>query len=154
MATSFAPTFTSPPAPARRTGLPTGRLAAFASLAAPVAAAQVPIANFLPAFYAQQFGISLAALGLIFLVERLWGAFADPLVGALSDRTRSRFGRRRPWIAAGAVVYGLSTIALFFPPGRGLAAVSRCGAVRLLPRLGDDPHSLSSLVGRDLGRVP
>lgn len=117
MATSFAANFTSaPPAPPRGKALPATRLAAFASLAAPIAAAQVPIANFLPAFYAQQFGISLAALGLIFLVERIWGTLADPLVGVLSDRTRSRFGRRRPWIAAGAVVYGLSTVALFFPP--------------------------------------
>lgn len=91
------------------------RLAAFSSLAAPVAAAQVPITNFLPVFYAQTFGISLAALGAIFLLERLWGAFADPLVGVLSDRTRSRFGRRKPWIAAGAALYGLATLALFFP---------------------------------------
>jgi Na+/melibiose symporter-like transporter len=108
-----------PPAAAgirRLAGIPAGRLAAFASLAAPVAAAQVPVANFIPAFYAQQFGIPLAALGLIFLAERIWGTFADPLVGALSDRTRNRFGRRRPWIAAGIVVYALATAALFFPP--------------------------------------
>lgn len=117
MATSFAPTFSSAPPRARKPqGLPTLRLAAFSSLAAPVAAAQVPITNFLPAFYAKEFGISLAALGAIFLAERLWGAFADPFVGALSDRTRSRFGRRRPWIAGGAALYGLSTAALFFPP--------------------------------------
>ncbi len=117
MATSFAPTFAAPPVRARREGrLATTRLAAFSTLAAPIAAAQVPITNFLPAFYAQQFGISLAALGMIFLAERLWGAFADPFVGVLSDRTRSRFGRRRPWIAGGSLLYGLATAALFFPP--------------------------------------
>lgn len=117
MATSFAPTFSQNPAPSRReNGLPAGRLAAFSTLAAPIAAAAAPIANFVPAFYAQQLGFSLATLGAIFLAERIWGAFADPLVGVLSDRTRSRFGRRKPWIAAGAVVYGLSTVALFFPP--------------------------------------
>ena len=117
MATSFAPTFAeAPPRASKTAGLPTARLAAFSTLAAPVAAAQVPITNFLPAFYAQTFGISLAALGMIFLAERLWGAFADPFVGVLSDRTRSRFGRRRPWIAGGAAIYGLSAAALFFPP--------------------------------------
>lgn len=117
MATIFAPTFdTATARPRARTGLTASRLAAFSALSAPIGAAQVPIMNFLPAFYAQTFGISLAALGGIFLLERLWGALADPLVGALSDRTRSRFGRRRPWIAAGAVVYALSTFALFFPP--------------------------------------
>lgn len=92
------------------------RLAAFSALAVPVTAAQLPILNFLPAIYAQQFGISLGALGTIFLIERLWGVFADPLVGTLSDRTRSRFGRRRPWIAAGVIVFGMAAAALFFPP--------------------------------------
>ncbi|MDE8651488.1 MFS transporter [Novosphingobium album (ex Liu et al. 2023)] len=123
MATSFAST-TFSPAPARgrpARDLATARLVGFSTLAAPIAAAQVPITNFLPAIYAQEFGISLAVLGTIFLVERLWGAFADPLVGALSDRTRSRFGRRKPWIAAGGVLYGLATIALFFPPA-GIAS--------------------------------
>jgi Na+/melibiose symporter-like transporter len=116
MATSLAPTFAASTAPRRRAaGLSAGRLAAFSTLAAPIAAAQLPIANFLPALYAQQFDISLAALGTIFLAERLWGTFADPLVGALSDRTRSRFGRRRPWIATGIVIFALATIALFFP---------------------------------------
>ncbi|HEY0958747.1 MAG TPA: MFS transporter [Novosphingobium sp.] len=118
MATTFAPaSFSSaPPARTPHSGPAAGRLAAFSALAVPVYAAQVPVANFVPAFYAQQFGFSLGVLGLIFLVERVWGAFADPLVGALSDRTNSRFGRRRPWMAAGAALYGLATLALFFPP--------------------------------------
>jgi Na+/melibiose symporter-like transporter len=103
---------------ARSTGseINSRRLAAFSALAVPVTAAQLPILNFLPAIYAQQFGISLGALGTIFLLERLWGVFADPLVGSLSDRTRSRFGRRRPWIAGGSAVFGLAAAALFFPP--------------------------------------
>jgi Na+/melibiose symporter-like transporter len=102
--------------PRTKSELRTSRLAAFSAVTVPVTAAQLPILNFLPAIYAQQFGISLAALGSIFLLERLWGAFADPLVGALSDRTRSRFGRRRPWIAGGVAVFGLAAAALFFPP--------------------------------------
>jgi glycoside/pentoside/hexuronide:cation symporter, GPH family len=95
--------------------LPAGRLIAFASLALPVTAAQVPLAVYLPALYAQYFGLSLAALGAIFLAERVWGAAADPLIGILSDRTTSRFGRRKSWIVAGAVLYALATVFLFFP---------------------------------------
>lgn len=91
------------------------RLAGFASLAVPVYAAQMPLAVYLPAIYAQQFGLSLTMIGTIFLAERLWGALADPVIGSLSDRTRSRFGRRRPWIAAGGAVFGIAAIALFFP---------------------------------------
>lgn len=118
MATIFASTDLPRPGAAHRSKgeLLPSRLAAFSALTVPVTAAQLPILNFLPAIYAQQFGISLAALGSIFLLERLWGAFADPVVGALSDRTRSRFGRRRPWIAAGVAVFGLAALALFFPP--------------------------------------
>ena len=104
------------------TRLDTKRLAAFSALAVPVTAVQVPITNFLPAIYAQQFGISLAALGTIFLLERVWGVVADPLVGVLSDRTRSRHGRRRLWIFAGAAIFALAAIGLFFPP-QGISAL-------------------------------
>jgi Na+/melibiose symporter-like transporter len=118
MATSFASTtfFAAPPRARRRNGIPAGRLAAFSALAVPVYASQVPISNFLPAIYAQKFGISLAALGTIFLAERIWGALADPVIGALSDRTQSRFGRRKPWIATGVAIYAIATLLLFFPP--------------------------------------
>lgn len=93
------------------------RLAAFATLGVPIYAAQMPVAVHLPAIYAQHFGLSLGVIGTIFLFERLWGAAADPLIGTLSDRTRSRFGRRRPWIVAGAAVYAAASLALFFPQG-------------------------------------
>lgn len=118
MATAFATYDLSIPTQTRgpSKGLDTRRLMAFSALAIPVSAAQLPIINFLPSIYAQQFGISLAALGTIFLLERVWGVFADPIVGILSDRTRSRFGRRRPWIAVGVVIFALASAALFLPP--------------------------------------
>src|SRR5687767_8095492 len=97
-----------------RAGLNGWRLAAFSSIAVPIYAAQMPLSVYLPALYAQHYGLSLSVIGMIFLAERLWGAAADPLIGALSDRTRSRFGRRRPWIAAGGLIFGLSALFLFF----------------------------------------
>ncbi|AHE56085.1 MFS transporter [Sphingomonas sanxanigenens] len=99
-----------------RTGASGWRLAAFSSLAIPIYAAQMPLGVYLPSIYAQYYGLPLATIGLIFLFERLWGAAADPLIGIVSDRTRSRFGRRKSWIVAGAVLYGLAAIPLFFPP--------------------------------------
>ncbi|WP_176593827.1 MFS transporter [Sphingobium sp. EM0848] len=92
------------------------RLAGFASIAVPIAGAGLPLAIFVPQLYASEFGLSLAAIGLIFFIGRFWDVAADPIVGALSDRTRSRFGRRRPWIAAGGLLFGLSSALLFFPP--------------------------------------
>ena len=102
-------------APARAGRLPAGRLAAFSALALPIAAAQMPLNVYLPAIYSQHFGLSLGLVGLIFFVEKLWGAAADPVVGALSDRTRTRYGRRRPWILAGTPSFHSSAVCS--PPG-------------------------------------
>jgi GPH family glycoside/pentoside/hexuronide:cation symporter len=96
----------------------TARLIAFSLMSVPVNAAQVPLTVYLTPIYAQYFGLSLKALGLIFLLERIWGAAADPLIGMFSDRTRSRWGRRKPWIAAGALIFALAGVPMFFPsPG-------------------------------------
>ena len=103
------------PASKSTASLPAGRLIAFASLMLPVTAAQMPIGVYLPALYAQHFGLPLAMLGVIFLVERIWGTVTDPLIGALSDRTKSRYGRRKSWIVAGAGLYAVATVFLFFP---------------------------------------
>lgn len=91
-------------------------LARFSAIAVPLAAAGLPLGVYLPAIYARDYGLSLTVIGVIFLLGRLWDAIADPVMGSLSDRTRSRYGRRKPWIAAGGVVFGLSSIFLFFPP--------------------------------------
>ena len=51
--------------------------------------------------------------GAALSVGRILDAFSDPIVGSLSDRTRSRFGRRRPWMLAGALIT-LAAMSLFF----------------------------------------
>lgn len=108
--------------------LPAWRLAVFAALAIPLAGAGLPLAVYLPPYYAQELGLGLGAVGLIFMLSRVWDAATDPLVGVLSDRSRSRFGRRKPWIAAGAPLFALATAAIFAP---GLFGVSRPGAAWL-----------------------
>ncbi len=60
--------------------------------------------------------ISPAAMGTIFLVSRIWDAISDPMAGYLSDRTRTRIGRRRPWMLAGAVPVGVCFVAMVAPP--------------------------------------
>ena len=60
--------------------------------------------------------ISPLVMGLIFSASRVWDAVSDPLVGYLSDRTRSRFGRRRTWIAASVVPIGAVFVMIFAPP--------------------------------------
>jgi GPH family glycoside/pentoside/hexuronide:cation symporter len=79
------------------------------------------VAGWLMYFYCPPEGegvvlLSAAVIGTIRLVERAIGAFIEPLVGYLSDRTRTRFGRRVPWIAIGLPFLCISFAALFFPP--------------------------------------
>ena len=95
--------------------LPAKNLIAHSLIMVPIAGAQLPLGTYVPTIYAQHFGISLYALSLIFLAERIWGTAADPIVGWLCDRTRSRYGRRKIWIAAGAVLFFFSYAMLFFP---------------------------------------
>jgi glycoside/pentoside/hexuronide:cation symporter, GPH family len=76
--------------------------------------------------------------GLALLVPRVWNVAADPLVGVLSDRTRTRFGRRRPYLLGGAIFWGVCFAALFnLPPGRAsVLEVLWFGAVFLLNNTG------------------
>ena len=52
----------------------------------------------------------------ILLSGRLWDALTDPVIGHWSDRTRSRWGRRRPWMASAVIPSSLSYLALFTAP--------------------------------------
>lgn len=74
---------------------------------------------FLIYFYTDVLGVSPALVGNALLVGKLsWDAINDPFFGYLSDRTQSRFGRRRPFMLFGAVPFGLSVWILFsIPPG-------------------------------------
>jgi GPH family glycoside/pentoside/hexuronide:cation symporter len=60
--------------------------------------------------------IAPAAMGTIFGLSRIWDAISDPIAGYLSDRTRHRSGRRRPWIFASLLPIGLSYWMLWSPP--------------------------------------
>ena len=74
---------------------------------------------YLAPFYSAQLGLDLATVGGIFFLARVWDAVIDPVVGNLSDLTRSRYGRRKPWIAAGMPVL-LVFVYFFFQPPAGI----------------------------------
>jgi len=64
-----------------------------------------------------------ATMGLLFGISRFWDAVTDPLVGHLSDRTNTRWGRRRPWLLASAIPVALGYFAVWAPP-EGLVGTS------------------------------
>ncbi|MHB8812190.1 MAG: MFS transporter [Steroidobacteraceae bacterium] len=76
--------------------------------------------------------------GLALLVPRVWNVVADPIVGIVSDRTRTRFGRRRPYLLGGAIFWGVCFAALFnLPRGQASALdILWFGAVFLLNNTG------------------
>jgi GPH family glycoside/pentoside/hexuronide:cation symporter len=70
-------------------------------------------------FYAKVFGISPAAAGTMFLLTRIWDAINDPLMGIIADRTRSRWGKYRPYLLWFAVPFALVGVVTFYTPDLG-----------------------------------
>lgn len=61
-------------------------------------------------------GLSALWLGVILIVPRLWDAFSDPIVGHLSDNTRTRWGRRRPFLLFGGISVAVSFVLMWWIP--------------------------------------
>ncbi len=81
-------------------------------------------------FYTDVFGISASAAATILLAARLWDAFFDPLVGVLADRTRTRWGRFRPWVLWTSIPWAIvMVLAYTTPKGWGMAAMIAYAAI-------------------------
>jgi GPH family glycoside/pentoside/hexuronide:cation symporter len=74
------------------------------------------IAAFFPIFMMDVIGMTPALVAIILFVGRSWDYVNDPIIGHLSDRTRTRWGRRRPFLLFGAIPFGLSFILLWLSP--------------------------------------
>ncbi len=95
---------------------------AHGALGLPLAVIGYPLAIWIPAHYSGGLGLSLAAVGTILMLARLTDVVTDPLMGELSDRWRTRFGRRKPWLVLGTPMMMVGIYYLFIPPeGIGLA---------------------------------
>jgi GPH family glycoside/pentoside/hexuronide:cation symporter len=67
-------------------------------------------------FYTDVFGITAAAAGTMFLVARIWDSFFDLFVGIVADRTKSRWGRYRPYLLWFGVPFAVMGVFTFFVP--------------------------------------
>lgn len=102
----------------------------------------LPLGVILPTYYAENTLASMALIGFVSGVSRLFDAVTDPLIGYVSDRTRSRLGARKPWIILGSAITCVAIFFLFQPPpdaGIGYYAVASF-ALYLGYTLFDIPH--------------
>ena len=72
------------------------------------------VGNFLMIFFTDVFGISMSAVATLMLFSRFWDAINDPIIGGLSDKTHTRWGRYRPWLLFAAPLTALVLILTFW----------------------------------------
>ncbi|MBQ2874333.1 MAG: MFS transporter [Bacteroidales bacterium] len=74
---------------------------------------------FLPFFYSNVFGLSLADAGILMLVTRIWDAVSDPMMGIIADRTKTRWGKYRPYLLFFSLPFAVCGVLLFTTPENG-----------------------------------
>ena len=82
----------------------------------PINIALFPVVVFIPKYYTGDLGLSLVIVANIILGVRIFDVITDPLCGFLNDKTVTRWGRRKPWIALATPLMMLSIYMLFLPP--------------------------------------
>ena len=135
------------------------RLIAYGLPAFALAMPTIPAFVYLPALYAE--GLGLSAAGLVLLAARSVDVISDPIIGVVSDRYETRWGRRKPWIFLGALLAGFALIRLFQPPQDVTASYLMIWAIVLYlgwtliavpytawgAELSDDYHERSKITG-------
>jgi GPH family glycoside/pentoside/hexuronide:cation symporter len=120
-------------------------------------------AVFLLIFYNQVIGLPANLVGLAVMVALIIDAFVDPVIGHLSDRTNTRWGRRHPWLYASIIPVGLSWFLLWNPPDWGQTgtliylilssilvrtaiALNEVPSLAMLPEITQDYHERTDVI--------
>ena len=102
-----------PPGPANPLSAPaltSTRKALYSAVNVGVGGFEYIVAVFLLKYYTDYTGLDARLAGLALLLAKVFDAVSDPVMGYVSDHTRTRWGRRRPWFLAGAIPLSLSFI--------------------------------------------
>ena len=89
---------------------------AYAALGAAIKGMTLPLIAYLPPLYSSLPGMTLATVGLVFMLARLWDIVTDPLLGMWIDRSRPPLGRRKFWILVATPALMAALWPLFHPP--------------------------------------
>ena len=91
------------------------KILAYGLPALPLASLYFSIYVLIGEFYFKNYGLALSVIGSIFIIIRLFDAFTDPIMGYISDNFPLRFGKRKPWVLIGGILFIFSTWMLFVP---------------------------------------
>lgn len=92
------------------------------------------VGSYLTIYYTDIVGLAPIAVSVIMMIARIWDAINDPLMGAIAERTRSKFGRFRPYIAFGSPLLAVFSVMTFTNPfsGKSAAGVIWAAAVYII----------------------
>jgi glycoside/pentoside/hexuronide:cation symporter, GPH family len=119
--------------------------------------------TFLLLFYNQVIGMPAGAVGTIIGIALIFDAMVDPVIGILSDRTHTRWGRRHPWLYASALPIAVSWLLLWYPPAgsqqlilgwllfvaiftRAAIATNEVPSLAMAPEMTPDYHERTSVL--------
>ncbi|BFM17440.1 MFS transporter [Maricurvus nonylphenolicus] len=89
------------------------QLVNYGVMTVPLAVAGLPMLIFVPAYFAQDIGLEIGLLGIVLMMSRMFDMASDPVIGMVSDRIHTPFGRRKPWIVIGITMMSVATWKLF-----------------------------------------
>ena len=92
-------------------------------VALPIGAMAMPIAIYLPPLYSGSLGLTLATVGMIFTLARVWDLVTDPIMGIVIDRYGSRWGQYKHWVALAIPMVMLAIYKIFIPNPADVTAV-------------------------------
>ncbi|TGK33813.1 MFS transporter [Leptospira gomenensis] len=99
-----------------RTPMTVGVMAGYAAAEIGITAVEVLAQIYLLEFFVSAVGLKASLAGLALSLAVLWDAISDPLMGTISDRTKTKFGKRRPYILVGGFLLAMSIYWMFSPP--------------------------------------
>ena len=98
-------------------------LASYSIVALPIGAMAMPIAIYLPPLYSGSLGLTLATVGMIFTLARVWDLVTDPIMGIVIDRYASRWGQYKHWVALAIPMVMLAIYKIFIPDPVDVTAI-------------------------------
>jgi len=110
---------------------------------------------FLTLFYTDVLLIAPASIAWIFVATRIWDAVNDPMMGAIADRTKTRWGKFRPWVLISAIPFGVIGVLMFTAPnlsttGKVIYALITYNAMMMIYTVNNVPYcSLTGVLTGD-----